>query len=287
MIYDCFTFYNELDLLEIRLNMLNHVVDKFVLIESNRTYTNVKKPLYYNENKKRYKEFQDKIIHVAVKDSPNVSHPWIIEHFLMAAAIRGLRNAKKNDTILVSNLDEIPDPSKVVEFRNKKGKLKVFEQHFFYYFLNFASTNRKWLGTKMLSYADFLTYQDAYVVRHSPNSLIIKNGGWHFSYMGGIKKIREKMATGSHQEFNNDKYNTKEKIMQAIIEKRDFLNHGDKFDHIDMSELPEYIRQNVKKYKFMLIDEKKLNNYPSVYINFLKIKHFLRICARQVLRKFK
>lgn len=286
MVFDCFTFYNELDLLEIRLNILDSVVDKFVLIESDRTYTNLKKPLLYLENSKRYKKFHKKIIHVVVKDTPNVTHPWIIEHYLMAATKRGLTAAKSNDTILISNLDEIPTPEKIIEYKNKPGKLKVFEQQFFYYFLNFSSTNRKWLGTKMLKYKNFLKYQDAYVIRHSPNTLIIGNGGWHFSYMGGIKKIREKMATGSHQEFNNDKFNTKEKIMTAIIEKRDFLNHGDKFDILPVENLPQYIIDHKNKYKFMLIDNSKKMIFKHQYIFLLEIKHQLRVKFRQIRRLF-
>ena len=287
MVYDCFTFYNELDLLEIRLNVLDKVVDKFVLIESDRTYTNLKKPLYYKVNSKRYKKFHDKIIHVVVHDSPNVSHPWIIEHFLMAAAKRGLTKAKNEDTILISNLDEIPNPDQVSRYVNKPGKLKVFEQTFFYYFLNFASTNRIWYGPKMLTYKDFLTYQDAYVIRHSPNSVNIKNGGWHFSYMGGIKKIREKMATGSHQEFNNDKYNTKEKIMIAIIQKRDFLNHGDKFDFADIKSLPVYLQENVSKYRHMFVNESDKKKFRNQYIKLLNIKHFLRVKYRQFRKLYK
>src|SRR6266446_1521151 len=200
MIYDCFTFYNELELLEIRLNVLNEVVDKFVLTENTGTYTNVKKPLYYDENKARFKKFHDKIIHVIVRDSPRVSNSWIIEHFLMAATIRGLKSARPYDLILISNLDEIPNPEKITEYRNLPGKLKAFDQQFFYYFLNFVSTNTKWFGTKMIKFEDFLTYPDAYVIRHSPNDIIIPNGGWHFSNMGGIGRIRDKMSTGSHTE---------------------------------------------------------------------------------------
>ncbi len=287
MVYDCFTFYNELDLLEIRLNVLDKVVDKFVLIESDRTYTNLKKPLYYKINAKRYIKFRDKIIHVVVRDSPNVSHPWIIEHFLMAAATRGLSKAQGNDTILISNLDEIPNPEQILKYKNRPGKLKVFEQTFFYYFLNFASTNRIWYGPKMLTYKDFLTYQDAYVIRHSPNSVNIKNGGWHFSYMGGIKKIREKMATGSHQEFNNDKYNTKEKIMIAIIQKRDFLNHGDKFDFADIKSLPVYLQENLSKYRHMFVNESDKQKFKNQYIKLLNIKHFLRVKYRQLRKLYK
>lgn len=282
MVFDCFTFYNELDVLEIRLNMLNDVVDKFVLIESTRTYTNQEKPLYYLENKEKYKKFHDKIIHIVVRDSPNVSHPWIIEHFLMAASIRGLKKAKPNDIVIVSNLDEIPNPEKILEFKNKPGRMKVFEQEFFYYYLNFRSINRKWLGPKMLKFKDFIKYQDAYVIRHSPNDVVIKNGGWHFSYMGGIKKIREKMATGSHQEFNNDKYNTKEKIIKAMLEKRDFLGHGDKFDIIPVSKLPDYIQKNLKKYRSMIISENQRLKFLKQYTLFLEMKHHLRIMYRRV-----
>jgi len=282
MVFDCFTFYNELDLLEIRLSMLDPYVDKFVLIESDRTYTNIKKPLYYQENKKRYKKFHNKLIHVVVHDSPNVSHPWIIEHFLMAAAARGLTTAKGDDTILISNLDEIPNPQKILEYQKRPGKMKVFEQEFFYYYLNFRSTNRKWLGPKMLKYRDFLKYQDAYVIRHSPNDVVIHEGGWHFSYMGGIKKIREKMATGSHQEFNNDKYNTKEKILRAMLEKKDFLNHGDKFDIIPVSQLPVYIQNNITKYKTMIISETQRIKFMRRYTFALEAIHTLRIFYRKI-----
>lgn len=254
MLYDCFTFYNELELLEVRLNTLNDIVDKFVLIESTVTYTNVKKKLYYNENKKKFNKFHDKIINVIVRDSPAVSHTWIIEHYLMAATVRGLTDAKPHDTILISNLDEIPRPEKVKQWMKKKGKLKGFEQQFFYYYLNFASKNSKWVGTKMLQYKDFLTYQDAYIIRHSPIDIKIPDGGWHFSYMGGLERIQDKLRTGSHTEFNNAKYTTKEKIIQAIKDKKDLFDHGDKFDLVTLDLLPEYIRDHKEKYAAMLLN---------------------------------
>jgi beta-1,4-mannosyl-glycoprotein beta-1,4-N-acetylglucosaminyltransferase len=284
MIYDCFTFYNELDLLEIRLNTLNDVVDKFVLIESIVTYTNQKKPLYYSINKSRYK-FHNKIIHVVVRDSPNVSHTWIIEHFLMAAAQRGLKDAKPNDIILISNLDEIPNPEKILKFKNKPGKLKVFEQQFFYYYLNFASTNKKWLGTKMLTFKDFKTYMDAYVIRHSPNDVVIPYGGWHFSYMGGIKTIQDKMATGSHQEYNNSHYNTKEKIIRAILKKKDIFGHGDKFDFVSLNSLPTYLQENQKKYSEMFLVKEQDTKFNKQYMTFLEFKHILRVILRAIRKK--
>ena len=78
MIYDCFTFFNELDILEIRLNELNQVVDKFVLVEANRTFTNQKKPLYFQENKTRYQQFLPKIINIIVDDYHEINSHWKI-----------------------------------------------------------------------------------------------------------------------------------------------------------------------------------------------------------------
>lgn len=75
MIYDCFTFFNELELLELRLHELADVVDKFVLVEATKTHSNKSKPLYYWENRSRFGEFHDKIIHIIVDDLPDAKDP--------------------------------------------------------------------------------------------------------------------------------------------------------------------------------------------------------------------
>jgi beta-1,4-mannosyl-glycoprotein beta-1,4-N-acetylglucosaminyltransferase len=83
MIYDCFTFFNELDILEIRLNILKNVVDKFVLVEATRTHQGKEKPLYFSENKARYKEFEDKIIHIVIDEYPPYEgkSAWVLERY--------------------------------------------------------------------------------------------------------------------------------------------------------------------------------------------------------------
>ena len=80
MIYDCFTFFNEFDLLEIRLNELDSVVDKFVLVEATKTFSGKDKPLYFNENKNKFNKFLNKIIHVIVDEYPNLNGDWVIEN---------------------------------------------------------------------------------------------------------------------------------------------------------------------------------------------------------------
>ena len=130
MIYDCFTFFNELDLLEIRLNVLNDVVDKFVLVEATTTFSGTPKPLYFNENKKRFDKFASKIIHVIINDTPIqpktiIGEYWSWEFFQRNAIVRGLVNCKETDTILISDLDEIPNPNQIKDFENSPG-VKVF-----------------------------------------------------------------------------------------------------------------------------------------------------------------
>lgn len=108
-IYDCFQFFNELDLLEIRLNVLNDHVDYFVLTESTVTFSGLNKPLYYQENKDRFEKFNDKIIHVVVEDTPD-GNPFERDVFQKNAIIRGLQDCEDDNIILTSDLDEIPDP---------------------------------------------------------------------------------------------------------------------------------------------------------------------------------
>ena len=137
MIYDCFTFFNELDLLEIRLNTLNAVVDKFVLVEATLTHQGKPKPLYFDENKAKFESFSDKIIHIIVDKYPENTNDdaWIYERYQRNMIKEGLTNCKPDDVIIVSDIDEIPNPSKITEYKNKKG-IKVFKQKMYYYFLN-------------------------------------------------------------------------------------------------------------------------------------------------------
>lgn len=141
MIYDCFTFFNELDLLEIRLNILNDFVDKFVLVEGNKTHTGNKKRFVFEENKQRFESFLDKIIYIKVDDFPQLDisakdefgNRWILENFQRDAIIRGLTNCKPNDIILISDVDEIPNPNAIKKYKNG---ICVLEQKMMHYFLN-------------------------------------------------------------------------------------------------------------------------------------------------------
>ena len=101
-IYDAFTFQNELDLLELRLEELSDVVDYFVLVEATKTFRNNDKPLFFHKNKTRYTKFLDKIIHVIVDDMPGGDDPWSREYHQRNCITRGLTNLKEEDLVIIS-----------------------------------------------------------------------------------------------------------------------------------------------------------------------------------------
>ena len=111
MIHDCFLFFNELDLLEIRLNVLNKYVDKFVIIEATRTHSGLEKPLYYLQNKNRYKLFWDKIIHIVVDTFPSKFNTrWELENYHRNGATEYIQQCSDDDIILLCDVDEIINP---------------------------------------------------------------------------------------------------------------------------------------------------------------------------------
>ena len=114
MIFDCFTFFNELEILAIRLNEMSPVVDRFVLVEAKRTYQGQPKPLYYNDNKYLFKQYQKKLIHIVTDFPDNIpnyypkkSAAWRREYFQRDQIALGLKSAKKNDLVIVADVDEI------------------------------------------------------------------------------------------------------------------------------------------------------------------------------------
>ena len=102
MIYDTFIFFNELDLLTIRLNILDGAVDKFVLVESTKTFQGTNKPLFFNENKEKYLKFSKKIIHIIVDDMPTRASAWEREYFQRDGILRGLSKCSNSDLIIIS-----------------------------------------------------------------------------------------------------------------------------------------------------------------------------------------
>ena len=277
MVYDCFIFFNELDLLEIRLNELNEVVDKFVLIEANKTFQNNHKPYYFEENKERFSPFLNKIIHIKLDKYPlfipiiNPFTPWKLEFFQRNSIVKGLVNCKPDDIVLISDVDEIPKASVLKEMLAKGiDQIYGLKMDMYMYFLNNQliydggssmtleqSKDGIWHCTAVLPYK---------LLKQKPNRLrkiimrtrrrgevfkIIPNAGWHFTYLGGVKNIIKKLEAFSHTEFNNDTFKSQEKIEEYITTGKDLFGRDMQFKMLDNLEtLPKFIQENANNPKY-------------------------------------
>ena len=277
MVYDCFAFFNELDLLELRLGELNNVVDKFVLVEARFTHQGKEKILYFDENKTRFQSYHDKIIHIIVDEIPEhcklSDNPSIaFENFQRTCIEHGLRNATGEDCIIVSDLDEILKPKRITENKNNEGITVFGLKHYAYYinaflppvipvkhqllsiisdkYKNKVTKKRFWMGPVMTKFKNFKSAQALRFLREELDQVdhIKLDSGWHFSYLGGIDKIIEKLNS-IQVEFDYTPYKDKAMIAKRLENGEDIF--GGKFFKIQPidSSFPEYLVNNIQKFK--------------------------------------
>ena len=287
-IYDCFLFFNELEILELRLNILKDVVDYFILVESSTTFNGKDKKLIYNENKERFKEFNDRIIYVVVDDTPNTftspkynldavtklevinntiinntytsegwskTNPneaqWGRETYQRECMMRGLANFNDDDIVIISDVDEIPNPNilKEIDSHLSNTKFLSLTQNMYYYYFNLLKQT-DWSGTKICKWGDLKLNSVNQVRQNKFEHTTIPNGGWHFSFFGGENIIKDKIQAYSHQEFNNPHYLNS--INSNMKTNMDPFFRG-QLTNVEIDETyPKYILDNIEKYKHMI-----------------------------------
>jgi len=228
-IIDAFTFYNELDMLEIRLSELHDVVDFFVLVEATETFQGATKPLHYDQNKERFRKYSDKIVHVACDSLGKLSGSWEKEYEQRNCILRGLSrlDLEDDDVVFVSDADEIPDKRAVRQIaaslskREEPGGVYALPQDFYYY-------NPEMLVDEEWSLARAATHGT--VLRHSPQGLRMasckkwpEKAGWHLSYFGSPEFIQNKIKNFAHTEFNHEGVTDINKIKKRLSGGRDVL----------------------------------------------------------------
>jgi beta-1,4-mannosyl-glycoprotein beta-1,4-N-acetylglucosaminyltransferase len=202
MIFDCIIFYNEIDLLDLRLHELDDVVDRFVVVEAPVTFAGRPKPLIFADNARHFAEWRRKIIHVVVDDMPGAPDPWLRENHQRDAVVHGLQGAGSRDGIILSDADEIPSADAVRHWTPEMGP-RAFEQLCSYYWINCVGGS--WCGSRIIPFRDLPGYPNAAAIRHVQLPLL-PDGGWHFSYMGGPRRIAAKLEVYSHQDLNQDRF---------------------------------------------------------------------------------
>jgi len=259
-IYDCFSYWDEDLLLDIRLNILNNYVDFFVIVEGNRTWQNNHKELKFNLN--NFSKFQNKIIYVPVEDMPDGDNPYERENFQRNCILRGLDKSKEDDLIIISDLDEIPNPSSIKNF-NKKMKYAVFKQKHYYYKFNLHSTiNPYWHGSRIClnkflkspQWLRELKFKKRPWWRLDKKRLnnILEDGGWHFCNLKTpselLYKYKNLCETNDPYSFNekiDEKYLDVKEIEKRISKGLDIIGREEKYIKVDVDQsYPKYIQDN-------------------------------------------
>ena len=284
-IYDCFLFFNELDLLDMRLNIMDPYVDYFVITEASVTHSGIPKPYIFEANKQMFSKFLHKIIYIKNDDIPNdfvnlptidnpdtfegkcvkkihelietqtglfnrQTEPYFGRDFFQKESIRkGLENCQDNDIIISSDLDEIPNPEILqnIDSYLDKAQFFTFVQKTYYYYLNFLKETN-WKGSRLGLYKDLKDY--SYNKLRAQQNYEFQNGGWHFSFMGGPERVKTKIRSYSHQDLNHPQVisNVENNIKNGIDPFfRGMLTKVD----ID-STYPKYLLDNLDKYSYMI-----------------------------------
>jgi beta-1,4-mannosyl-glycoprotein beta-1,4-N-acetylglucosaminyltransferase len=225
-VYDCFTFFSELDLLEIRLHELSPVVTRFVIAESPTTFQGRPKPLHFLENRDRFQPFADRIRHIIVEDMPggtSEADNWRREHHQRNALLGGIGDAAPDDTVLLSDVDEIPRAEAVTEAARSSGPEAVvhcFELQMFRYYINLREAE-PWVrnGPRTIRRRYLRSFQALRDVkppvvnplrsiqRWVAGSIglgvpirrrLLHDAGWHFTSLGGAEAFAEKLRSFSH-----------------------------------------------------------------------------------------
>ena len=269
-IFDCFSYWDEDLLLDLRLNILDSYVDYFVIVEGNKTWQNNPKKLQFDIDK--FKKFKEKIIYIPVDNMPDGDNPYVRENFQRNAISRGIEKAANEDFIIISDLDEIPNPKKIVSFKTKM-RFAVFKQLHFYYKLNLQSQkNPYWYGSRICvkkylkspQWLRGLKFKKRPFWRIDKIRLnnIIDQGGWHFCNLKEPEKILYKYKNLCE---TNDPYIFKEKIDEKFlnldeIKKRmnngqDIIGRNENFNSIDLdNRFPDYILNNKNELKDWIVN---------------------------------
>ena len=279
--FDCFIMNDELDMLEIRLNTLHQFVEKFVLVESDRTHSGKEKEMYFDNNKSRFEKFLSKIIHLkhTAHSVVDGGQAWGNENLQRSTILNALEIAKPTDGLLfISDIDEIPRPERLLEAKCvvcKRGLPVVFNLHYSMYFMNYVSETPS-RGAYLYKPEDAKRVHDMFKCeRHDPSSFrwhandvryindfpSIDDAGWHFSTMGGVDVIKKKLDSYAHLEFNTPELSSEEHLLKCMKDGVPYYEKLYKFNDRpirflkkEMSFLPEYVKFNIDKFrKYILV----------------------------------
>lgn len=308
MVYDCISFFNEIDILKLRLHILDPIVDRFIIEEATVTFSGEPKELCFEKNKELFQEFLPKITYIVVDDSPVDTTTHLRDKFQKNALEKGLADATDEDVILLSDVDEIPNPKVLKKLIAEFDPEKIYHlaQRMFYCFLNMEEMSgnllsitgefpgverRMWLGTKVFSKKNIpssgiIQLREASVT--AANAVRVADGGWHFGYMGSrheddvAKRIGDKVVAAAHQEYNTQDILAEAKYRLMLGE--DMFGRDARFARVEMDDTyPEYLLQHKAEYEYLIMPP--VSKAKLMWIRgSMKVKRFVRRVVRKLKR---
>jgi beta-1,4-mannosyl-glycoprotein beta-1,4-N-acetylglucosaminyltransferase len=285
-LYDAFCMFNELDIIEIRLNELYDVVDYFIIHESTKSHTGKSKRLYFAENMERFEKFKDKIIYRCINDTPDnyaflnpreaksewqrmvfdkinrqdfwdKNHlPYSRDAYEKESIIYSMYNLDEDDIVMFSDADEIPNANTVEYIKDHFDIHSIYNltQKHFWFYLN-CMREDVWIGNTLLSFKNFKE-NSVINLRKWRRGAMIPDGGWHFSFMGNPEIVKQKIQNYGEQSINTNNVtdNMGDFIKDCIKNNHDFYMNPCKFNIVPLTygTHPQYLINNQDKYKELI-----------------------------------
>lgn len=262
-IYDCFTFYNELDLLELRLRETYDHVDVFVIAEATHTFQGKEKPLYLKDNWDRFTPWHDKMRRIEITDLDPSADPWKNEEVSREHLKEGLFDADDLDIIILSDCDEILRTGALDIMRNGNRAVYGTRMGMFYFRLNYMQTHPTlwWNGAAAVRFKLLGSMEQLRKMRHSigiAEQSVIMHAGWHFGWLGDDLRAMEKIQSFAHSELNKPEITENLNIELSIKNGRGLNPHDTpSADQHYVVEVDDYFPKSV------LVDKERWAKYIS------------------------
>lgn len=308
MVIDCIPFFNELDILKLRLHILDPLVDRFVIEEATHTFSGLPKDLCFEKNREMFEEFLPKITYLVVDNSPKEISTHERDKFQKNALAKALTNASDEDVLILSDVDEIPNPAVLQELVKRFDPDKIYHlaQRNFYCYLNMEEVSgnllsitgefpgverRMWLGTKVFAKKNIpesgiIDLRE--ISPEDPRSVRVADGGWHFGYMGSChetdvsRRVGTKVVAAAHQEYNTE--DVLAEVKDRLILGEDIFGRNAVFQWAVVDEsYPQYLLEHKSEYDYLIMPPISRGKKAFVKI-WMLIKRFCRKVRRRIRR---
>ena len=243
-VIDICSFNNELEILDLRVKILENIVDKFYVIESTKTHSGLPKDCVG-------RLYEHPKVQIITIDFPDGLDTWQREHYQRAYAV-DLDSFSKDSLVITSDLDEIADPNAIAWLKENFDSTLIYTlgQKMYQYYLNVFS-EEKWASIRVCSIENYNKY-NADILRHGGlPTMTLDDAGWHWSFLGGEEAIEHKIKSYAHQEFNSEETITS--IKERLLNNEDVFDRGFALTTVPIDEtFPEYIRNNQDKLKHLI-----------------------------------